>query len=266
VVEVDPADVPVFILAGGMGTRIKEETDLRPKPMVPVGNHPILWHIMKKYSKHGFKRFIICSGFKSESIKSYFLNYEAMNSDFTVDLGSHGREVHSFHHAENWKVTVAFTGEKTMTGGRIGKAVSRYLGDAEYFAVTYGDGVTDADLGAELQFHVGHGKIGTVLGVSPPSRFGVFVLDGDKVTNFSEKPNMVTTWVNGGFFFFKREFANFVSEEEDLVLERGPLEGVASSGELMIYRHEGFWQCMDTQRDREVLEALWESGNAPWIC
>jgi len=264
-IGVDLGTVPVFILAGGMGTRIKEETDLRPKPMVPVGNHPILWHIMSKYSRHGFKRFVVCSGFKSESIKSYFLNYDALNSDFTVDIGTHQRHVHSTDHVQRWKVTVAFTGDLTMTGGRIGKAVSRYLGDAEHFAVTYGDGLTDADLEAEFEFHLGHGKIGTVLGVSPPSRFGEFVLEDDKVVKFSEKPEIVTSWVNGGFFFFKKDFASYVSEDEGLILERGPLERVASEGELMIYRHSGFWQCMDTQRDRELLEGLWNSGKAPWV-
>jgi glucose-1-phosphate cytidylyltransferase len=184
------ADVPVFILAGGLGTRLKEHTEFRPKPMVEIGGKPILWHIMRSYSRHGFKRFVICSGFKSEVIKDYFANYDLMNSDFTVNLKTRNTTYHCLHHDEDWEVTVAYTGELTMTGGRIGRAAEKYLGNAEHFAVTYGDGVTNADLDAEFRFHQEHGRIGTVLAINPPSRFGDLITDGDTVLQFSEKPEL----------------------------------------------------------------------------
>ncbi|MCS6972630.1 MAG: sugar phosphate nucleotidyltransferase, partial [Leptospiraceae bacterium] len=199
-------NVPIFILAGGLGTRLKEETEFRPKPMVPIGGHPIIWHIMRLYAKHGFRRFIVCTGFKSEVIKEYFLNYAALNSDFTVDIKTGKTTVHSVEHDNDWQVTVAYTGELTMTGGRIGRAAKKYLGDAEFFGVTYGDGLTDANLHDEFEFHKRHGKIGTVLGVNPPSRFGELKLDGERVAEFSEKPEFTNEWINGGFFFFKRDF------------------------------------------------------------
>ena len=255
---------PVFILCGGLGTRIKEETEFRPKPMVPIGNHPVLWHIMKYYRHHGFTRFVLCTGFKSEVIKSYFLNYASLNSDFTVNLGNNKLTVHSIDHNEDWEVTVAYTGELSMTGSRIAQAVGKYLGDAEYFAVTYGDGLCDVDLNAEFEFHKAHGKIGTVLGVNPPSRFGELKLDGDTVVEFEEKPDFVEKWINGGFFFFRRDFVKYLSRDEACVLERTPLINLAKDQQLSMFRHHGFWQCMDTQRDREQLEHLWKSGGAPW--
>lgn len=260
----EPAHVPVFILCGGLGTRLREQTEFRPKPMVEVGNHPILWHIMRSYSAHGFKRFILCTGYRSEVVKSYFLNYSSMNSDFTVDLRSNSLQVHSVDHNDDWEVTVAYTGEETMTGGRIGRAASKYLGDAETFAVTYGDGLTDADLRDELEFHLSHKEIGTVLGVNPPSRFGEFKLKGTKVAEFSEKPEFKDAWINGGYFFFRREFLKYLSEENHCVLEQAPLSGLARDGQLRVFRHEGFWHCMDTQRDCDVLNELWKSGKAPW--
>ena len=262
---VDVADVPVFILAGGLGTRLKEQTEFRPKPMIEVGGRPILWHIMKYYSKFGFRRFVICTGFKSEVVKSYFLNYHSMNSDFTVRLGSQDVSYHSSHHAEDWEVTVAYTGDLTMTGGRIGRALSKYLGDAEHFAVTYGDGLTNADLSEEFAFHRAHGKIGTVLAINPPSRFGEIVTEGDIISNFSEKPELVHSWINGGYFFFKRDFERYVNSAEDLVLEKAPLTTLASDRELAIFRHSDFWFCMDTQRDHDELQQLWRSGAAPWV-
>jgi glucose-1-phosphate cytidylyltransferase len=260
-----PADVPVFILCGGLGTRLREETEVRPKPMVPVGNHPILWHIMRSYSHHGFNNFILCLGYKAEVIKSYFLNYPTMNSDFTIALKTNDVKVHKIDHAEDWHVTLADTGALTMTGARIARAAAKYLGNARHFAVTYGDGVTDADLGAEFQFHLAQKKTGTVLGVNPPSRFGELKLDHDEVVDFAEKPEFADSWINGGYFFFARDMLPNLSEDEGCVLERDPLFKLARDRKLSIWKHRGFWAAMDTQRDREYLNKLWDAGSAPWI-
>lgn len=260
-----PENVPVFILCGGLGTRLREETTVRPKPMVPIGNHPILWHIMRKYALHGFRRFILCLGYKAEIIKSYFLNYAAMNSDFTVQLKTNDLMVHSIDHEEDWEVTLADTGALTMTGGRVARAADRYLKDAEQFAVTYGDGVTDADLTAEFEFHNQHNQLGTVLGVNPPSRFGQIKLDGDSITAFDEKPEFSDDWINGGFFFFRRGFLDYLSTDEDCVLERAPLVKLANDRQLAMFRHRGFWHPMDTQRDRDALDKIWNSGDVPWL-
>lgn len=262
---VKKSEIPVFILCGGLGTRIKEETEFRPKPMVPIGNHPVLWHIMHIYRSHGFKKFILCTGFKSEVIKSYFLNYASMNSDFTVDLKSNSLTVHSIDHEEDWEVTVAYTGELTMTGGRLARAAEKYLGNSEHVAVTYGDGLTNANLSAEFDFHLSHGKMGTVLGVNPPSRFGEIRLEGDRVAEFAEKPEFVEKWINGGYFFFQREFfSKYLSKSEECVLEKAPLVKLAEDGQLNLYKHRDFWACMDTQRDRDQLNQLWLKGEAPW--
>lgn len=258
------ADVPVFILCGGLGTRLKEMTEFRPKPMVPIGPDPILVHIMKHYAKFGFNRFVLCMGYKSEIIRDYFMNFYAMNSDATIELRTNSVEVHSVDHSCDWKVTLAYTGELTMTGGRIARAISRYLGNAEHFAVTYGDGVTDADLAGELDYHLSAGKTGTVLAVNPPSRFGEFRMEGDQLVEFVEKPELHSAWINGGYFFFKRDFANYLSTEESCVLEQDPLSKLARDGELAVYQHRRFWACMDTQRDHEFLTKLWDSGKAPW--
>jgi glucose-1-phosphate cytidylyltransferase len=263
-VSLNPASTPVFILCGGLGTRIKEETEFRPKPMVPIGGHPILWHVMRSYSAHGFKRFVLCLGFRGEVIKDYFLDYSAMNSDFTIALGTDEVTVHSVAHDDDWVVTLADTGEAAMTGARIARAAAKYLGSAEHFAVTYGDGLTDADLAAEFEFHAGHGSVGTILGVSPPSRFGQLKLDGERVVEFSEKPEFHDTWINGGYFFFRPEFLDYLSATDACVLEREPLVRLAADSELKVFRHEGFWFAMDTQRDREQLDAAWATGEAPW--
>lgn len=256
--------VPVFILCGGLGTRLKEDTEFRPKPMVPIGSHPMLWHIMRTYREHGFRRFVLCLGFKAEVIKSYFLNFTSLNSDFTVDLSNNAVTTHSIDHDLDWEVTLAFTGESTMTGARVARAASRYLGTAPHFAVTYGDGLTDANLADEFRFHCDHRRIGTVLGVNPPSRFGELMVEADAVREFVEKPDIDDHWINGGYFFFSRDFLPYLSDDAGCVLEREPLSALARDGGLAVYRHRGFWACMDTQRDREYLNALWEAGNAPW--
>lgn len=259
------SEVPVFVLCGGLGTRLREETEIRPKPMVPIGNRPIVWHIMRTYSHHGFHRFILCLGYKSDVIKAYFLNYASMNSDFTVGLKTNDLTVHSIDHEEDWKVTLAYTGESTMTGARVSRAAAKYLGDAPHFAVTYGDGVTNAHLEEEFRFHLEEGRLGTVLGVNPPSRFGELRVDGTKVQEFSEKPEFSDSWINGGYFFFHRDFLPYLSLEEDCVLERDPLIHLALNGQLSMFKHRGFWACMDTQRDLEYLNKLWASGQAPWV-
>ena len=261
---VSPSDVPVFVLCGGLGTRLKEETQFRPKPMVPVGGKPIVWHILRTYASHGFRRFVLCLGYREEVVKEYFRSYHELNSDFTVGLANNEITIHSVGHQDDWDVTLASTGELTMTGGRVARAASRYLGDAEHFAVTYGDGLTNADLTAEFAFHQSHDRLGTVLGVNPPSRFGELKLEGDRVTVFEEKPEFGDNWINGGYFFFRRGFTEYLSRDESCVLEREPLVNLARDKQLNLHRHDGFWQCMDTQRDRDQLEALWASGNAPW--
>jgi glucose-1-phosphate cytidylyltransferase len=235
---VTPSDVPVFVLCGGLGTRLKEETEFRPKPMVPIGDEPILAHILRSYRQHGFGRFVLCLGFKAEVIEEAF--------------------------AEDDDVTPVRTGEAAMTGARVARAAQQCLGDAEHFAVTYGDGLTDADLAAELDFHVSHGGIGTVLGVNPPSRFGELKIDGDSVVEFDEKPQIRDHWVNGGYFFFKRDFLRYLSTDDDCVLEQDPLVRLARDGGLTVFRHPGYWASMDTQRDMEQLTELYVSGKAPW--
>lgn len=260
----DPSRVPVFVLCGGLGTRLREETETRPKPMVPIGNRPILWHIMRTYAHHGFRRFVLCLGYKADVVKAYFLNYASLNSDFTVRLKTNELTVHSIDHDQDWEVTLADTGELTMTGARIARAAQRYLGDAPHFAVTYGDGLTDADLAKEYRFHLAESRLGTVLGVNPPSRFGELRVDGSAVHEFAEKPDFADNWINGGYFFFGQGFLPYLSRDEGCVLEREPLVRLARDRQLSIYQHRGFWGCMDTQRDREQLEKMWATGSAPW--
>lgn len=259
-----PSDIPVFVLCGGLGTRFREQTEFRPKPMIEIGHRPIVWHIMRSYARHGFKRFVLCLGYKSEVVKEYFLHYTAMQSDFTVELATAAVTTHSIDHADDWQVTLADTGALTMTGARVARAAARYLGEAQHFAVTYGDGLTDADLSAELEFHLGHDRLGTVLGVNPPSRFGEIKIDGDEVLCFEEKPEFEDNWINGGYFFFRRNFLEYLSSDESCILERTPLVNLAQDGQLSMYQHHGFWQCMDTQRDHDQLNTLWERKEAPW--
>lgn len=255
--------VPVVILCGGLGTRLREETEYRPKPMVEVGGRPILWHIMKMYAAAGFTEFVLCLGYKGEVIKDYFLNYEAMHNDFTIDLGAPGSIVyHSRRHEQDWSVTLADTGPDTMTGARI-KRVAPYL-RGDRFCVTYGDGVSDVDLTAVMASHAQAGLVGTVTGVRPTARFGELVADGDRVTAFHEKPQTIDGLVNGGFFVFERRFLDYLDDDPGCILERAPLEGLVRDQQLHVYRHGGFWQCMDTIRDHKYLNDLWAGGASPW--
>lgn len=249
------------ILAGGYGTRITEESVLRPKPMVEIGGRPILWHIMKIYAAHGITDFIICLGYKGYVIKEYFANYVLHAADVTIDLAQNRLEYLSGA-PEPWKVTLVETGEATETGGRL-KRVARWLQDDDTFCMTYGDGVADIDISASLAFHRRHGKLATMAAVTPPGRFGALTMDGDSVTGFREKPRGDGGLINGGFFVLSRQVLDYIADDKT-VWERAPLEKLASDGHLQAFRHDGFWQPMDTVRERLVLESLWNSGKAPW--
>ena len=249
----------VIILAGGFGTRLSEYTDVIPKPMVTIGGKPILWHIMNTYAHFGHNDFYIALGYKAELIKDYFLNYRALNADFTVDLES-GDITHHQVESNNWKVTLVNTGADSMTGGRV-KRMQSYIGN-EPFLLTYGDGVADIDLEELLAFHKGHEKMVTVSAVRPAARFGELEMNGSKVSNFQEKPQLHEGWINGGYFVINPEFFDLI-DGDSTMLEREPLEKATKAGELMAYKHQGFWHCMDTKRDHELLESLWKKG-APW--
>jgi glucose-1-phosphate cytidylyltransferase len=252
-----------IILAGGLGTRLAEETSLRPKPMVEIGGKPILWHIMKIYAAHGVTDFIICLGYKGYMIKEYFFNYSKHMSDMTIDLRTGDTHVHR-NASEDWRVSLIDTGEHTMTGGRLRQAMA-YLGEGDDdFCLTYGDGVSDTDIGAAIKFHKSHGKQATVTAVRPASRYGQLDLDGDTVSAFAEKPVEEGGWINGGFFVLNRSILPYLGTSDSCIWEREPLEGLAAAGELRSYFHDGFWQPMDTLRDRQMLEAMLESGEAPW--
>ena len=257
---------PVIILCGGLGSRLHEETDFRPKPMLEIGGRPILWHIMKLYAAHGFREFILCLGYKGHMIKEFFLNYRAYQSDFTLHLGnSHQIEYHSgADEEEDWRVTLVETGQDAQTGTRVAR-VGRYV-QGEIFCLTYGDGLGDVDLTRLLEFHRKHGKIGTVTGVRPPGRFGELEIDPKgQAVQFNEKPQVAEGIINGGFFVFQRTFLDrYLDDRNDLVLEQGPLQSLARDGELMVYPHEGFWQPMDTYREFKILNELWTAGKAPW--
>jgi len=250
----------VVILAGGFGSRLSEFTESIPKPMVTVGGKPILWHIMNTYAKFEHKDFYVALGYKADVIKEYFLNYRTLNSDFTVDLSNGGIVAHQ-QDAVDWKVTLVDTGLNSMTGGRV-KRMQDFIGN-EPFLLTYGDGVADIDLNALIKFHKGHGKMVSVSAVHPGARFGELDINNNVVTSFKEKPQVTQGWINGGYFVIEPEFFDLI-EGDSTILEKSPLEKAAQMGELMSYQHNGFWQCMDTKRDRDSLEDLWEADSAPW--
>jgi glucose-1-phosphate cytidylyltransferase len=253
----------VVILCGGLGTRLREETEFRPKPMVKIGTKPVLWHIMKTYAHYGFKDFVLCLGYKGEIIKEYFYNYEIYNEDLSVCLGERKKiEVYSSNHSLDWRVALIDTGEKALKGARIKKI--EHLIDDENFLLTYGDGVANIDIRRLLSFHLEHGKISTVTGVRPPSLFGELQVRGNKVELFAEKPQTSTGLISGGFFVFSRKLFDYLTPEDECDLERGTLEGLAREGQLMVYEHQGDWACVDTYRDLQHLNHLWATNQAFW--
>ena len=251
----------VVILAGGFGSRLSEYTDKIPKPMVTIGGRPILWHIMRTYASFGHNDFYLALGYKAELVKEYFLHYRSLNTDFTVDLSNGAVESHQTDETD-WRVTLVDTGLETMTGGRI-KRLKKFVGN-EPFMLTYGDGVANIDIDALLKFHKSHGKMVTLTAVRPSARFGDLEFDGNQVVSFEEKPQLHEGWINGGFFVCQPELLDYIDNDNQM-LEREPLKRVVNDGELMAYKHEGFWHCMDTRRDHELLESLWESGAPPWV-
>jgi glucose-1-phosphate cytidylyltransferase len=250
----------VIILAGGFGTRLSEYTESIPKPMVTIGGHPILWHIMRTYAHFGHEDFYLALGYKSEVVKEYFLNYRSLNSDFTVNLADGSVKPHKVDDT-SWLVTLVHTGLESMTGGRV-KRLQKFIGN-EPFLLTYGDGVSNIDLDALVKFHKSHGKMVTVSAVHPGARFGELEMQKQQVVSFHEKPQTTQGWINGGYFVIEPRFFDLISGDQT-ILEREPLEKAAEMGELMAYHHDGYWQCMDTKRDRDNLEELWESGKAEW--
>ncbi|MEM1368751.1 MAG: glucose-1-phosphate cytidylyltransferase [Cyanobacteria bacterium P01_H01_bin.15] len=250
----------VCILAGGLGTRLAEETSEKPKPMVEIGGYPILWHIMRHYAHHDFKEFIIALGYKGAIVKKYMLDYCSLNSNLTIDLRNGEIKKHG-DFTPDWKVNLIDTGLYTNTGGRI-KRLAPYIGN-ETFMLTWGDGVSDLDLHDLLAFHRSHGKLATLTAVHPPARFGHLNLNGEQIVEFTEKPQTLEGWINGAFFVLEPDIFNYIADDETQ-WEKGPLEQLARDGQLMAYKYTGFWQCMDTLRDKRRLEAMWSSGNAPW--
>jgi glucose-1-phosphate cytidylyltransferase len=249
------------ILAGGLGTRISEETHLRPKPMIEVGGKPLLWHLLKLYSSHGLHDFIICCGYKGYIIKEYFANYFLHMSDVTINMKENSMEVHQ-KNAEPWNVTLVDTGDETSTGGRL-KRIAKYIQNENYFCFTYGDGLSDIDIGAEIEFHKKHGKYATICAVQPPGRYGALQIDGIKVSGFTEKPPGDGGLINGGFFVLSPKVLDYI-DDDYTAWEGAPLQKLASQNELMAYEHKGFWQPMDTLREKNLLDELWNSGKAPW--
>ena len=256
------ANLKVVVLCGGLGTRMREETEYRPKPLVPIGDRPILWHVMKTYATFGVTDFILALGYKGEMIKDFFLKYEALVSDFTINLGSKSiTPLDGAHDESSWRITLVDTGQATQTGGRL-KRLQRLLQGEKRFMLTYGDGVTDVDLGAVLAFHDRSGSAVTLTGVRPRSPFGELMVDGDRVMRFVEKPT-AEAWVNGGYFVMTPSVFDYI-EGDQTILERQPLERLAREGQLGIFKHDGYWQCMDTYRDMVLLTEVWASGRAPW--
>jgi glucose-1-phosphate cytidylyltransferase len=253
----------VVILCGGKGTRLREETEYRPKPLVTIGGKPILWHIMKTYSAYGFHEFVLCLGYKGEMIKDYFINYDLLNSDFTISLGSKQIVKASTAHDEaDWRVSLVDTGDETMTGGRLAR-IRKYIGADERFFLTYGDGVSDVNIDELLRFHRESGRIATLTGVHPLGRFGELSVEDNRVKRFAEKPAASDTWINGGYFVLNRRVFDYLGGD-DCVFEREPLERLSAEDQLGMYRHPGYWQCMDSLRDMEALNAQWAGGDAPW--
>jgi glucose-1-phosphate cytidylyltransferase len=254
----------VVILCGGLGTRLREETEFRPKPMVNIGDRPILWHIMKIYAHYGFKEFVLCLGYKGETIKEFFYNYEILNNDITIELGNTKRiEIHSENTEKDWKITLADTGKKALKGARL-KRIEKYI-DNDIFMMTYGDGVSSLNINDLLAFHKKHGKLATVTGVVATSRYGEIKISGDRAEKFSEKPGEGgSDYINGGFFVFNRKIFEYLHDEDVCDFEYGTLEKIADDGELMVYKHDGFWSCMDTSRDMEHLNKLWNENKAYW--
>jgi glucose-1-phosphate cytidylyltransferase len=252
----------VVILCGGLGTRLREETEFRPKPMVPVGNRPILWHIMKIYASFGHKEFILCLGYKGEVIKDYFRNYHWNTSDVTLRLGAKSEVTyHTHHEEEDWSVTLLDTGQETQTGGRLRRALS-YI-DSDTFLATYGDGVTDSDINDSIEFHRGHGGLATITAVRPAARFGDLIVEGTRVTAFKEKPKEIAQFINGGFFVFNKRIGDYL-DGDGTILEQQPLVRMAAEGKVHAFQHTGFWQCMDTYREQQLLENMYLNGHAPW--
>lgn len=254
---------PVVILCGGRGIRMREETEFRPKPMIEIGHKPILWHIMKIYSSYGYHNFILCLGYKGEMIKEYFMDFELMHSDFTIDFGrQRGITIHSAHYKEPWRVTLADTGLNSMTGARL-KKIKPFI-KTDNFMLTYGDGVANINIDRLMKFHMSHKKIATVSGVRPPSRFGELVTRGDQVIEFSEKPQIREGYINGGFFVLNKKVFNYLDNDEYCVFEKEPLEQLAKDSELRVYYHADYWHCMDTIRDMDILEQEWQTTNPRW--
>ena len=253
------------ILCGGQGTRIRDANEVLPKPMLPIGGKPIVWHIMKCYARHGITDFVLCLGYKGWLIKEFFLNYKAMTSDVTLTLGSAGSvEINGRSAEDGWRITLAETGEETMTGGRVA-AIRRYVENDDAFHLTYGDGVSDVDLTTLTEFHRAHGRVASVTAVRPAGRFGEMSIAGDAVSEFNEKPQASEGFINGGFFVLdSRRVWDYVGQEPDTVFERQPLQSLAKAGELRAFRHTGFWQPMDTLREYQLLNDLWAAGRAPW--
>ncbi len=252
----------VVILCGGRGTRLKEETEVRPKPLVEIGGKPILWHIMKIYAHYGFNEFVLCLGYKGRMIKEYFFNYEMVSSDLTLKLGGNDVKIHNQSQEKDWIITFVETGEEAQTGARV-KRIEKYI-EGDLFMLTYGDAVTNINIKNLLEFHKSHGKIGTITGVHPSSRFGELVIKDRRVVQFTEKPQVKEGFINGGFFVFDKKFLNYLKDDDNCYLELEPLENLASNEELMVYTHKGFWQCMDTYRELEILNNLWRSSKPPW--